>query len=264
MKIEQIRNATIHITYAGQHFLVDPWLAAKDTTGSFADFKIFQVPDPAKMSIKMPMCELPKSIDEILTGIDSYIITHVHPDHIDMNADGTVGDMLHKDVLTFVQSEEDAATMKNSGFTNVQVMQKPGKKLVNGILMLKTPGCHGTIVPCGPSCGFILQHPDEKTLYVAGDTIWYPEVKKLLETYNPDVIVLNTCAAELVDNGRLIMDDNDLYEVYKTVPKAKIIASHMDTVAHASLTRQTLHEKLAQKGIADQIIIPKDGESYQF
>ena len=60
------------------------------------------------------------------------------------------------------------------------------------------------------------------------------------------------------------MDDNDLYEVYKTVPKAKIIASHMDTVAHASLTRQTLHEKLAQKGIADQIIIPKDGESYQF
>ena len=257
MKIEQIRNATIHITYAGQNFLVDPWLAAKDTMGSFADFKIFQVPDQAKMTIKMPMCELPKSIDEILTGIDAYIITHVHPDHIDMNADGTVGDMLHKDVLTFVQSEEDATTMKNSGFTKVHIMQQTGKDLANGIRMFKTPGCHGTIVACGPSCGFIFQHPDEKTLYVAGDTIWYPEVKKVLQTYNPDVIVLNTCAAELVDNGRLIMMTMIFMKFIKPFQKQKSLQAIWILLLMHHLPGKRSMKNLFKKALRIKSLYPK-------
>jgi hypothetical protein len=47
-------------------------------------------------------------------------------------------------------------------------------------------------------------------------------------------------------------------------PNAKIIASHMDNVAHATLNRQTLSEKLHQRNIADKILIPSDGEIYQF
>ena len=60
------------------------------------------------------------------------------------------------------------------------------------------------------------------------------------------------------------MDDNDVYEVYKTCPNATIIASHMDTVSHATLTRETLRQKLVEKNIADKILIPADGEIYQF
>ncbi len=64
--------------------------------------------------------------------------------------------------------------------------------------------------------------------------------------------------------GRLIMDDADLYEVYKAAPDAAIIASHMDNVPHATLTRKTLQERLAARGISQTILIPEDGESCEF
>lgn len=261
MKIEQIRNATIRIEYAGKNFLVDPWLMPKDAMGPLVGFALV---NPAIKDIKMPMCELPKSTEEILADIDAYIVTHVHPDHLDMNANGTGGDLLHKDATVVVQNIEDAEYMSRSGFKAVEIMQASGLDLAGEIRLIKTPGLHGTKTPCGPASGFILQHKQEKTVYVAGDTIWYPDIKKTLETYQPEIIILNACAAELLDFGRLIMDDNDIYEVYKTCPQATIIASHMDTVSHATLTRETLRQKLTEKGIAGNILIPADGEAYQF
>ena len=32
MKIQQIRNATLKLSYGGKVFLIDPWLAAKGET----------------------------------------------------------------------------------------------------------------------------------------------------------------------------------------------------------------------------------------
>lgn len=262
MKIEQIRSATIRIEYAGKNFLVDPWLAPKNAMGPLRGFALT---NSAIKDIKMPMCDLPKSVDRILSGIDFYIVTHVHPDHIDMNADAkTGGKPLRKDTPVLVQDENDAMFMKRSGFTKIEIMKETGIHLGKNIRLIKTPARHGVLKPCGPACGFILRHEQEKTIYVAGDTIWYPEIKLTLETYRPDIIVLNACAAELLDFGRLIMDDKDIYEVCKACPNAAIIASHMDTVSHAALTRETLREKLADKGIADKILIPEDGEVYQF
>lgn len=261
MKIEQIRNATIRIEYAGKNFLVDPWLMPKDAMGPLIGFALV---NPAIRDIKMPMCQLPKSTEEILADLDAYIVTHVHPDHLDMNVNGTGGDPLHKSTSMLVQNIEDAEYMKGSGFTDIQIMQEEGCDIEGNIHLIKTPGRHGTKLPCGPASGFILQHEQEKTIYVAGDTIWYSDIKTTLETYQPDVIILNACAAELLDFGRLIMDDNDVYEVYKTCPNATIIASHMDTVSHATLTRETLRQKLVEKNIADKILIPADGEIYQF
>ncbi|MDQ0204296.1 MBL fold metallo-hydrolase [Pectinatus haikarae] len=264
MKIEQIRNATIRIEYAGKNFLIDPWLAAKDTMGSFADLKAYRVPNPAKALIKMPMCALPKSTDKILAGIDMYLLTHLHPDHFDMDlATGTGGILLDKTVLIGVQNEEERLFMMKSNFQNVSLLSD-NFMAFDEIKIIKTPALHGTEKACGPSCGFIFKTPGEKTLYIAGDTIWYPEIQKILETYQPDIIILNTCAAELLEFGRLIMDDNDVYEVYKICPNSTIIASHMDTVSHATLTRETLREKLAEKGISDKILLPEDGEVYQF
>ena len=48
-------------------------------------------------------------VEKVLEGVDACIVTHVHPDHIDMAADGTVGAALPKNMPVFVQSDEDAA-----------------------------------------------------------------------------------------------------------------------------------------------------------
>ena len=52
--------------------------------------------------------------------------------------------------------------------------------------------------------------------------------------------------------------------VCRAVPDATVIASHMDTVAHASLTRKTLKAALERRGLASRVLMPDDGEVYMF
>ena len=118
MEIKQIRNATIRVLYAGKTFLIDPWLAEKGQMGCFLDIpgNPFHVPDAAKEGIPMPMCALPEPAGEILKGVDYYVVTHIHPDHVDMAPDGTVGRMLDKTVPVLVQNEIDGKVFRESGF----------------------------------------------------------------------------------------------------------------------------------------------------
>ena len=261
MKIQQIRSATVRIEYAGKTFLTDPWLIAKGAMGTF-EGKGFRYCKPEQGKIAMPMCDLPMAVADVLKGVDCYLLTHVHPDHIDMEKDGTVGKFLDKKVPVFVQSPEDAMTMLNSGFEDVTALYE--NSAFQGIDLIKTPGRHGTKIPCGPSCGIVLRAPCEKTLYIAGDTIWYDAVAKSIRKFHPDVIILNACAAEFIDQGRLIMDDADVENVYHAAPKANIMVSHMDNVAHASLTRQSMRQRLTERGIFNKVWMPEDGESRSF
>lgn len=282
MKFQQIRSATIKIEYAGKTFLIDPWLQRRFMMGAFAMIPMvcamtrgipeLEVSSKHLMSMKttnakarwklMPLKSLPMSVDEINRGVDAYLVTHTHADHIGLGFDGKVGQGMDKTLPVYANSADDAELLRYSGFSNVKVLED--KMHVGAAEIIKTKAVHGTQNPCGDACGYIFRSENEKTLYVCGDTVWCDEVRQTLEYYKPDVIITNNCAAEFEGYGRLIMDDNDLYEVYKACPNAKIIASHMDNVPHATLTRKTLRKKLEQKRIADKILIPSDGESYVF
>lgn len=60
------------------------------------------------------------------------------------------------------------------------------------------------------------------------------------------------------------MGKQDVYEVYKAAPDATIIASHMESVNHATLSRKELREFLSEKGMMQRVLVPEDGESYMF
>lgn len=49
------------------------------------------------------------------------------------------------------------------------------------------------------ACGAIFKHATEKSLYVMGDTVWYDEVKDVLNKYTPDVIAINAGNAQFAD-----------------------------------------------------------------
>ena len=107
--------------------------------------------------------------------------------------------------------------------------------------------------------GVIFKSKNEKTLYLAGDTIWCDEVKNTLDKYNPDVIILNACAATVLNGERLIMNIDDVDEVIKNAQNSTIIASHMDTVSHLTITRDDLR-KYKEKMAITNFLIPNDGE----
>ena len=57
MKIQQIRNATLRIEYAGKTFLTDPWLMDKGAMGTFRALgNVFRCePDKGFISMESPL-----------------------------------------------------------------------------------------------------------------------------------------------------------------------------------------------------------------
>jgi L-ascorbate metabolism protein UlaG (beta-lactamase superfamily) len=253
MNIQQIRNATLVVQYAGKKFLVDPFLAEKGTYPPF--------PNSLRQDQNNPLVSLPSSIDEIIDNVDAVIVTHLHLDHYDEAAK----EALPKDLKMFVQNEEDATAVKNDGFQNVEVLQED--TIFEDIQLIKTKGEHGRgeiLKMAGLVCGVVFKHHTEKTLYVAGDTVWYEGVQEAIETHNPEVIVVNAGDNQFLEGGSLVMSKDDVYEVQKAAPAAKIITSHMEAVNHWTLSRRELKNFINEKGISASVFVPEDGESYSF
>lgn len=259
MNFQQIRNATITITYSGKKFLIDPWLQEK---GIFP-------PAPAPSQERNPTVALPMSIDEIIKDVDAVIVTHIHPDHWDEVS----AKVIPKGTKLFAQNEEEAETFKGFGFKDVEVLKASGT-LFGDIKLTRTNCIHVPDeevkkyflqfnVTCKAS-GVVFSNPNEKTVYIAGDTIWYDGVKEAIDTHKPDIIILNACGAQFLTGGHIIVNENDVYEVYKAAPQAQLIASHMEAVNHARVTRRALKQFVDEKGISSNVLIPADGEAYTF
>jgi L-ascorbate metabolism protein UlaG (beta-lactamase superfamily) len=256
MKIKQVRNATLIIEYIGKKFLVDPLLAEK---GAYPGFE-----GTANSHLRNPLVDLTIPMDEIL-DVDAVIVTHLHPDHWDEAAKALVP----KDMLIFAQNADDAAAVQAAGFGNTRVLTENTE--FDGISLIKTPGQHGTDQAyavigqiLGNVCGVVFRHPDEKTLYLAGDTIWNGYVEENLRTHKPDVIVVNCGDALVPGLGSIIMGKEDVYRVYQATPGATILASHMESVNHRMLSRQELREFIAEKAMTQRVLVLEDGESVDF
>lgn len=260
MKIHQIRNATIKVTYAGKTFLIDPWLMEK---GQMEGFEYSVNPD-----VRQPRVDLPISVQEVISGIDAVILTHHHLDHWDDIA----GKNLPKDIPFFVDDKVDFDYIKSFGFTNLNIIGENGAEFEK-IKIIRTKTQHGRRDIVEPFCkrigwkydamGVVLQAEDQKTLYITGDTIWCPEVKEAIDKYSPSIIVINACGAtSILEDGTkvlLIMGIDDIKAISSYAKSSTIIASHMDTVSHLTITRddiKNLH--------LPNVLVPSDNEVLTF
>ncbi|WP_416147617.1 MBL fold metallo-hydrolase [Salipaludibacillus sp. HK11] len=253
MNIQLIRNATLVVQFAGKKFLVDPFLAVKGTYPPY--------PNSVRQDQNNPLVSLPTSIDNIIQDIDAVIVTHLHLDHWDDAAK----EALPKGIKVFSQNEEDATEIRNAGFQNVDVLQED--TVFEGIQLTKTKGEHGRgkiLKFTGLVCGVVFKHSSEKTLYVAGDTVWYDAVQEVIDTHEPDIIVVNGGDNQFFEGGSLVMGKEDIYNVYKAAPNAKIISVHMEAVNHWTLSRKDLKIFSEDKGMLSHVLVPNDGESYSF
>lgn len=170
MKIEQIRNATNKIQFGDKTFLLDPWLAPQYGIGTVATIPghPFTVPDPVKEQIPMPLFGLPESVESILAGVDAYILTHIHPDHIDMDmAQGTIGAPLDHSLPIFTQDEADAAVLRKSGFTDVRLLTAEGVSFGN-VTLHRAPARHGLVKASCEACGVVSRQPAKETVRYRG------------------------------------------------------------------------------------------------
>ncbi|WP_375753829.1 MBL fold metallo-hydrolase [Vibrio sp. HN007] len=260
--IQHVRNATSKITYGETTFLVDPMLAKK---GAYEPFG-------ADKSKRNPLLDLTVSVEDIVKNIDAVVVTHTHLDHWDLVAQN----VLPKEIPLFTQHEADAKLIQSQGFTNVHVLGMD--TVFRGVSLHRTGGQHASIednakpgvaATIGDVMGVVFEAPGYKTTYIAGDTVWHQEVEqaiKQFKQFKPEIIVLNTGAAKLPGflSDSILMDKEDVLKAHNLNPAADIVAVHMDTLDHCTLSRESLRSYLIDQNIENQVLVPNDGVVMNF
>ncbi|ATU91673.1 MBL fold metallo-hydrolase [Phyllobacterium zundukense] len=245
MKLQFLRNATLKLDYAGLTILIDPDFGPKHSRPSFTG----RSPNP--------MTELPITTNEILDGVELVLVSHLHADHFDKVAQ----DLVPKH-LPLICQPGDEEKIRSFGFSNVTPLTD--ELVVNGILLTRREGNHGSgpvLDKMGQVMGFTIEADGEPSIYWAGDTILYPPVRETIETTQPDIVITHSCGAKW-DDILIVMDAEQTVEVCRIAPeKTKIIATHMEALDHATVTRDDLQAFAEPSDIGKhRLIIPDDGE----
>jgi L-ascorbate metabolism protein UlaG (beta-lactamase superfamily) len=164
--------------------------------------------------------------------------------------------------LLFAQPP-DAKKFGDQGFTNVRPIETAA---LEAIRITRCGGEHGrgeVGQRMAPVSGFVLAAPGWPTVYIAGDTVWCPEVARVIETHRPSVIVVNAGAAQFLEGGPITMDVPDVLQVCEAAPTATIVAVHMEAINHCLLTRAGLEQAIAASNRRPRVRIPADGETME-
>jgi L-ascorbate metabolism protein UlaG (beta-lactamase superfamily) len=241
-----VRHATVVIELGGQRVLVDPMLDARAARDAIAN-----TPEPRRN----PLVDLPDGSDELLDGVTTAIVTHLHEDHLDQAG----SEFLAARAVPVQGQSEDQDTLHERGVGDVGVI---GARSIGDVGVERTGGRHARgdalAEALGPVSGAVLSHGDMR-LYVAGDTVRCDEFDDAMGRYRPTVVVLNAGGARFVDSETITMTADEVVQIAADYPDARFVAVHMDAINHCLDTRDVLAGAIAASG-AGNVLVPSDGE----
>lgn len=247
MQLKLLRNALLKLSYAGKTLLIDPDLGQKLSRRSLAG------------KSQNPMVDLPEPIEDILAGVDHVIVSHLHSDHFDEVAKERIA----KDMPLICRPGDEEA-IRLAGFGKVTPLDHFLR--LGPIVIKPQPAQHGTgavVAAMGPVMGLTFEAPGEPTLYWCGDSVLYPPLQEAIAKTDPDVIVTHSCGA-LWDGTLIVMDAQQTLDLAETHPQATVIATHMEALDHATVSRAALRQAAEARGIGrERLLIPADGETIE-
>jgi L-ascorbate metabolism protein UlaG (beta-lactamase superfamily) len=212
-------------TPGGKEVLLDPWY-----TGN-----------PA-----FPANARPKAADVIL-------ISHGHSDHI---TDAAA--MAKETNATVVAIFEITTWLGGKGVKNVSPMNTGGTVTVAGLKITMTDARHSSsfddngIVYLGQPGGFVVKLENGQTIYFAGDTSLFGDMKIIGELYKPDI-------AFLPIGDRFTMGPDTAAIAAQWLGVKQVVPMHYGTFPLLTGTPEQLEQHLAGKGI--DVLKLKPGET---
>jgi L-ascorbate metabolism protein UlaG (beta-lactamase superfamily) len=165
-KITWFGHATFRIvTPAGYVAFIDPWIKEN------------------------PKC--PEELKKV-ERIDAILITHAHADHF-----ADVVELARQHNPTVVSIYETGAWLEQQGVKNSIGIGKGGTQRVGEMEVTMVQAVHsnsihdrGRLIYGGEPAGFIVRLPGGTTIYHAGDTCVFGDMKLIAELYKPDIALL--------------------------------------------------------------------------
>jgi L-ascorbate metabolism protein UlaG (beta-lactamase superfamily) len=256
MKITQLRNATVVISYREHRILVDPMLAPQ---GALPTLKWL-----TGQRRRNPLVELPAGTDALLGSVTHALITHCQRGHFD-HLDRAAKRWLRERGIPVLCMPGDAAYLEQRGL-NVQPLQPDGPTpfadgAITPVRCLHGEGWIGRFMEHGN--GYFIEQAGEPSLYIAGDTVLSDEVIRCVTERRPDVSIVPAGGAAMDFGSELIMDTQQALQLV-AIGTGRFVANHLEALDHCPTTRAGLLEAARRRGLADRLCVPADGETLVF
>lgn len=211
-------------TPGGKEVLLDPWY-----TGN-----------PA-----FPEAARPKAADLIL-------ISHGHSDHI---TDAVA--MAKATGATVVGIWEVTSWLGSKGVKNLEPMNKGGTITVSGLRITMTDARHSSsadkdLTYLGEAAGFVVTLENGQTIYFAGDTSLFGDMKLIAELYKPDI-------AFLPIGDRFTMGPDTAAMAAQWLGVKQVVPMHYGTFPLLTGTPHQLEQHL--KGTGIEVLTLQPGET---
>ena len=211
----------------GKRIIVDPWITGNPSS-----------PESARK----------------LGALDLMLITHGHGDHT-----GDAVPVARASGAQVVAPYEVSVWLQKKGLQNVVGMNPGGTLRVHGLAITMVPAVHsssveedGQIVYLGVAAGFVIRFETGLTIYFAGDTSVFGDMRLIGEMYQPAIGFLPI-------GDHFTMGPEQAAKACELVGLKQVVPMHYGTLPALTGTPAKLRELVEPRGV--QVLELKPGET---